>query len=123
MASILLIEDDPDIRSLLGDILELAGHQVTATGDGSIGIARYRGSPADLVITDIFMPGKEGIEIIRELRQIDPQVKIIAISGGGARGRLDVLDSAQIFGAARALEKPFAPETLLATIREVLGVS
>ena len=86
MALILIIDDDDQIRRVLRKTLERDGYDVADAPNGKEGIRLYRENPADLVITDIIMPEKEGIETIRELRRDFPEVKIIAISGGGRIG-------------------------------------
>lgn len=118
--SILVIDDDETIRVLLRTILERAGYRVVDAPDGNKGIRRYQESPTDLVITDLIMPGKEGIETIRELRKKFPHVKIIAVSGGGRIGPESYLKMAKGVGALRTLRKPFDRMTLLKTVEEVM---
>ncbi|MEE9146223.1 MAG: response regulator [Candidatus Tectomicrobia bacterium] len=119
-ARILLIDDDAPLRSTLHQLLEEAGYEVIDASDGDQGIQRYRETPTDLVITDLLMPHKEGLETIQELRREFPAVKIVAISGGGKAGNLDFLPAAQQFGAQRFLRKPFEQDELLGTIEEIL---
>ncbi len=102
-------------------MLEAAGYDVVDASTGEEGVRLYRQEPADLVITDIFMPQKDGLEVIRELQGDFPDVKIIAISAGDAKGRFDYLSYAGEFGALRSLPKSFAPEELLAVVEELLG--
>ena len=83
MARILIIDDEPNMRSMLRRMLHKAGHQVSEAGDGAEGIDSYERDPPDLVITDILMPKKEGIETIIALHRADPDLPVIAISGGG----------------------------------------
>ena len=123
MARILIIDDDDMLLGFVGAILEDAGHTTSVARDGKVGLEQFRAEPADLVITDIFMPGKEGLETIRELRRDYPGVKIIAISGGGNYQKIDVLETAVKFGAVYALRKPFRRKELLAAIDDVLGGS
>jgi DNA-binding NtrC family response regulator len=118
---ILVIDDDEEIREMLRATLEAAGYDVEVASDGRRGLETQRARPADLVITDIFMPEKEGIETIIELRQEFPSVRIIAMSGGGALRTLDYLPAAEQFGAITTFRKPFDPEAMLATVRRVLG--
>jgi DNA-binding response OmpR family regulator len=120
MTSILIIEDDDQVRSMLRGALEREGYLVEEAGDGRQGLIRYRAVPTDLVITNILMPEQEGLETIRALRQEFPAVKIIAISGGGQRGTLDFLVIAQRLGAQRTLRKPFDLHELRHTVRELL---
>jgi len=121
MARILVIDDEAPVRDILRQILEREGHEVVDAPEGAIGLKLFYENPTDLIITDILMPEKEGIEIILELRKTAPGVKIIAISGGGRTGKLDVLPIAKSFGALRTLAKPFERQELLAVVREVLG--
>jgi len=121
MALVLIIEDEADIRSLYRRVLEHAGYQVVEAPDGDVGIAFYRERHPDLVITDIIMPEKEGIETIMELRRDFPEVKIIAISGGGqAMDPTTYLQLAKGLGAAMTLAKPFSKQELLDAVHEVL---
>ncbi|MEO5340192.1 MAG: response regulator [Magnetococcus sp. MYC-9] len=121
MARILVVDDDPSVRALLREFLEEDGHQVDEAVDGKQGVLRYREEPSDLVITDILMPEKDGVELIMELQESFPEIKIIAMSGGG-RG-LDAQFSLRIatdFGAVQQLEKPFSRRLVLETVGRLL---
>jgi DNA-binding NtrC family response regulator len=123
MARILLIDDDDQFRTLLRKMLEKAGYDdIEEANDGRIGVKLFRQRPFDLVITDIIMPDKEGIETIVELTDDYPQIKIIAMSGGGRIGPQDYLETAKRLGASRTLAKPFNYSELIDTVRELLGV-
>ncbi len=122
MARILIIDEEEQVRRYLRKILEAQGHEVVAASDGKLGIELCREEPTDLIITDIFMPEKEGLETIRELRRDYPDVKIIAISGGGRTGNLDFLPLAEKFGALRTLDKPFTRQEMLDAVQEVLDL-
>jgi DNA-binding NtrC family response regulator len=119
MARILVIDDEPDMRVLLEQTLKAAGHEVILAADGREGVERYRASPADLVITDLYMPNQEGLETIGELRRRFPEVAIIAMSGKAAA--LTMLSIAQKFGAIGILHKPFLTEELIAAVGKALG--
>ena len=121
MARILVIDDDPDIRALLETALSLTGHEVISAADGVEALARHRATPADIVIVDIFMPEKEGIETIIELRQESPTLPIIAMSGGGTSGNRNFLAQAVQLGASRAVQKPFDYTEVLAMVTELLS--
>jgi CheY-like chemotaxis protein len=123
MKRILLIEDDEDFRGVLRTALELRGFEVAQAADGDEGIRSFCQQEPDLVLCDLFMPQKEGLETIRELRRNFPEVKIIAMSGGAFGGRMDLLSVARLMGANGLLQKPFDQPTLLATIEKVLGNS
>jgi CheY-like chemotaxis protein len=123
MRHILLIDDDVSFRDMLQLMLEELGHHVTAAGDGKEGLAAHQANPADLVITDLVMPGMEGIETIIELRKCSPTLKIIAMSGGGRIQMVDHLPTARMLGASFTLAKPFTPLELSAAIAQVLQAS
>ena len=120
MARILVIEDDPQIIKLIRKMLGKEGYEVEGAPDGQIGINLFREKPYDLVITDILMPGKEGITTIIELRRDFPTVKIIAISGGGKIGSGDYLALAQKIGVPDTLPKPFSDIELIEMVRKHL---
>jgi len=117
---ILVIEDDDSVRKLIRRILEGAGYTVLEAPDGVQGVQVYREQRPDLVLTDIFMPGKEGLETILELGLLDPEVRIIAVSGGGNMGILNPLPMAAKLGALRTLSKPFSGKELVDLVEEIL---
>ena len=121
MPRILLVDDDELLRGALRQILVRAGYDVDDASNGKVAVQEYRRQRCDVVITDIVMPDHEGLGTISELRRVDPNVKIIAISGGGLGKAGDYLGIAQMLGAMRTVAKPFLPETLLATLAEVLA--
>jgi CheY-like chemotaxis protein len=122
MARILLIDDDNSVRTMLRLTLTHFGHTVIEARDGREGLKLFPHANADLLITDIVMPEKEGIEVLMELRKISPPVKIIAISGGGRQNAAtNYLKLAKQLGAAKVLEKPFSNEALIAAIDELLA--
>lgn len=121
MSRILVIDDELPLRRVLRSILERAGHTVLDAPDGRKGMALWRREPTDVVVTDLFMPEMDGVEVIRELKNAAAKSKIIAMSGGGRRGLLDWKPSALLLGADRVLVKPFDQQTFLFTIQEVLG--
>lgn len=122
MAKILIIDDNGEFRTVFKEMLERSGYTVVEASNGEEGIKRYKENPVDLVITDIVMPGKEGLETMLELRRYNPGVKIIAISGGGFEGPGTYLESAALLGGAlRTFAKPFHMEKMLSAIKEVLS--
>jgi CheY-like chemotaxis protein len=123
MARILLIEDDHTVRAVLRMSLTGIGHTVIEARNGKEGLDLFRRAGADLVITDIIMPEKEGLEVLRELQKKQlPPVKVIAISGGGvSQNAADALRMAKFLGAAKTLTKPFSNEVLIAAINELLS--
>lgn len=121
MSRILIIEDEVQVRKLTRQMLELEGFEVLEAGDGDSGLKTFTENDVDLIITDIIMPGKEGIETILELRRINPEVKIIAMSGGGRMGPDGYLELARKFGANQTFSKPFDRAGLVAAVKELLG--
>ena len=120
MKRILVIDDDPESRDVVSEILTLHGFDVVAASDGMQGLGRFLEFAPDLVITDLIMPGREGIETIVSLRRRDPRVRIIAMSGGGVRSARDYLTVAQLVGARRVLAKPFSSDELLTVVNDLL---
>lgn len=120
MSRILIIDDEKVVRYSLRRILESAGFEIAEATNGREGIALQQTSPFDLVLTDIIMPEKEGVETVIELRRDYPDLKIVAMSGGGRTRNLDFLKLAQQFGADRIIAKPFAEDELLSTIQACL---
>ena len=113
MKRILIIDDNSAVRDTMARILQLAGYQTITAGDGNEGLMRMRKEHPDLIITDIIMPEKEGIETIREILLEQPAARIIAVSGGGRHANMDFLEAAKKLGAMAILEKPFEPEELV----------
>jgi two-component system, chemotaxis family, chemotaxis protein CheY len=120
MARILLIDDDDIVRKMLCRVLSHAGHIVIEACDGSEGLAKFSESEAELVITDLVMPEKEGLEVIMELRKLYPNLKIIAISGGGRFTAAENLRIARYLGAVTVLGKPFTNIALLDAVRQLI---
>jgi len=121
MAHILVIDDDSDVRVVVQDMLEAAGHEVTFAANGRDGFEANRRRPADLVVTDIFMPNQEGFETIRDLKREFPAVKIIVMSGGSRSiGTAPYFLAATALGADAVLTKPFGATTLLGEIDRLL---
>jgi two-component system response regulator (stage 0 sporulation protein F) len=118
MASILIVDDDAPIRAMLRRILEEDGHQIREATNGEIGLMLYRDAPADLVITDILMPERDGMEVTLALTQEFLDVRVIAITG--TIGDQNFLNIAKLFGARRVIQKPFTPEEVRGAVRFVL---
>ncbi len=116
---ILVIDDDDQIRELIREVLERGGHIVFEADNGNAGIRMVRDETVDVVVTDIIMPDKDGLETITELRKFHPDIGIVAISGGGRRVNRDYLPTAQAFGADRVLYKPFRPQEVVQAVTEV----
>ncbi|THJ24818.1 MAG: response regulator [Nitrospira sp. CG24E] len=120
MPSILIIDDDDSLRDALHRTLHKEGYIVMEASEGGRGLKQLESSPADLILLDMFMPDKDGLETIGELRRAHPKIPIIAMSGGGSRGTVDVLHVAKKLGVRRTLAKPFTREQLLDAVREEL---
>ncbi len=123
MARILLIDDDDAFRNALRLTLIHHGHTVTEARDGKEGIKLFPSISADLVITDIVMPEKEGLEVLMELKKSSPSVKVIAISGGGHLSAEDCLRIAQRMGAVKVLKKPFLSADIMSAINDIVPTS
>jgi CheY-like chemotaxis protein len=123
MARVLVVEDERNLREIICSILQVAGHEVIAASDGSEITEKLQNQTLDLVLTDILMPEKEGIQTIIELRRLNPHIRIIGMSGGGMEGPDHYLDMAKEFGANQTLRKPFSKEKLLRTIDTVLNTT
>ena len=121
MPLVLVIDDEPTIRQILREMLEESGHAVIEAADGKVGLWLFREMRPDLTIVDLFMPEKEGIETIQDMRAARPDAKIIAISGGGRFGTTGLLDGVTDLGATTALAKPFRRDELLAAVSAAMG--
>jgi CheY-like chemotaxis protein len=121
MSRILIIDDHDEFRRMLNRMLTQEGYDVVEASNGEEGIRHYREGQIDLVITDVFMPVMEGTETVIKLKEMDPDVKIIVVSGGGSRNHVEFLYQMKDFGAKKTLEKPFHPPELLAAVVELLS--
>lgn len=119
MSSILIVDDDPTICLAMGEVLKIDGHQVETVYDGESALKLIQKTPFDLIILDIFMPEKDGFEIIGDVRRLFHGIKILAMSGYNEYG-FDPLVYAQSLGADHVLSKPFPAEVLSAAIQELL---
>ena len=116
MANILIVDDEEMDRLIERTILEGAGHSLYFALDGEAAVKVYRSNPIDLVITDLKMPRLNGLRLIRELRELDPDAAILAVSGASA----DQLDMAEELGAMHTLVKPLQPNALMKAVTEAL---
>lgn len=121
MSRILVIDDNTSMREAVCEMLQQAGYETVPVENGRFAAQIHRSEPVDLIITDLFMPDTDGLEIIYQFRHEFPDVKIIAVSGGGSRGLVELLSVAKKMGAQRAIMKPFAWEDLLGAVQELLA--
>jgi CheY-like chemotaxis protein len=120
-ARILLIEDDPDALLAIEILLSHLGYAVETARNGREGLKMFRANAPDLVLTDIIMPEAEGIETIIAMRQLQPDTKIVAMSGGGPMNRESLLDMTVKLGATESLAKPFDDDQLAQVIERSLA--
>lgn len=120
MSRILVIDDEHPLRRVLRSILERAGHTVLEAPDGREGMALWRQTPTDVVVTDIFMPEKDGIQVLMELKHVATKPKIIVMSGGDLKRLFDLKSTARLLGADQVLLKPFDSQTLLLAVEGLL---
>jgi DNA-binding response OmpR family regulator len=119
MARILIIDDDDVTRLKLGALLEKDEHDVHYAPDGDVGMKLYERRRFDLVLVDLVMPKKNGLRTIREIEELDPNARIIAMTGMDPEN----LDLAEDFGAVRTLTKPIEPAELKLAVQSVLRIS
>lgn len=116
MAVAVVIDDDPQVRCLIAMMLKRAGYQVVQAKDGGEGIELCSTIEPDVVVTDIFMPHQDGIDVLREAKAKAKQPRVVAISGGSPRLQMDFLNVAERLGADAVVHKPFTPSQLLQAV-------
>ena len=121
MKKILIIDDDELIIMTLRNVLTKEGFEVFKAENGNIGLELYKTHKPDLVITDMLMPDKEGLETISELKAIAPNCKIIAMSGGGSTQNMTFLELAKKIGADRVMQKPVRPADIIQTVKGLMN--
>ena len=121
MATILIIDDDCQIRGMLRDALESEGHTIFDSVNGTEGLEKYRACPTDLIICDLMLPEKSGLTMIRELVEEFPTLKFIIMSGLTGFGLATSLEFTKKFGAQWTLPKPFELAEMLTAVRGALG--
>ncbi|NJN52843.1 MAG: response regulator [Gammaproteobacteria bacterium] len=121
MSSILVVDDDSQVLEVVGEMLRLEGYDVATAVDGRDAVNQFKRAEFDLVITDLIMPEKEGLETIAELRNLRGKVPVIAMSGGGRIGPTDYLETARFIGANATLAKPFARSELISLVSNLLS--
>ena len=125
MARVLIIDDESVIRTVVKETLKRLpadSVEITEAGDGEEGLKLCREQTFDLVITDVFMPRRDGLQLIQDIRKEFPGTRVIAISGVGVRAELDIISLRKSYGADDAFEKPFEPERLLESVKDLLAI-
>ncbi len=117
---ILVIDDDNQVGATARKALQRAGYDVRDAADAATGLRLLHEQPADLVLTDIYMPGQDGLETLHRLRKEWPATKVVVMSGGSQAGPLDLQDHARALGAHRTLAKPFRLQEFLALVAALL---
>lgn len=120
MAGILLVEDNNDLRGMLKNSLEKSKYVVIEASNGREALQKYKSLLVDLVVTDLLMPEQDGIGLIMELKKMKPDIKIIAISGGGKAGPANYLNIAETLGADAVFAKPFSLHQFMDRVNELL---
>lgn len=120
---VLIIEDDPIMLRNLAQWFEQAGCRVMVAHDGDEGLAQFNTLRPNAVVTDIIMPNREGVETLMAIKNLDPDVKILAISGGGRLGSTDLLRTARGLGADAVMAKPFRSTDVVAAVSRLLQMS
>jgi DNA-binding response OmpR family regulator len=123
MQRVLIIEDDPAMSEYMGEILRRAGFDVSAAFNGVTGLEALRSSPPDVAILDIFMPEKDGLEVLIELRRTNPELNVVITSGKQHLLSGSSLSLAEQLGANATLPKPFTPKELVAVVSRLAGVA
>ncbi|MEQ8334658.1 response regulator [Nisaea sp.] len=121
MSSILVVDDDKSLRDLLSAVLRDRGYEVEIAKEGDEALKILAHTRFDIVISDIIMPGKEGIETIREIRDVYPDIQVIAMSTGGSLGNVQILEYARMIGAHEAVRKPIKLPDLIAVVEQMLS--
>ena len=117
MATILIVDDDETDRVGLAAALRSEGHEIVLARDGDEALSVYLSQPVHVVVTDMVMPGRDGLSLISALREIDPRAKIVAVSGKSR----SQLEASKVYGASSILEKPIDPKALTAAVREAVA--
>ena len=123
MSVIVVVDDDPTVQLIAGELLQGGDHAVVCAADGEEALKVLASLPADLMILDMLMPNKDGIETLIEARELYPHLRIMAISSGGSMAPGDLLRMAKVFGADEVYSKPLRLDTFAATVDRLLATS
>ena len=123
MATILIVDDEKPVRDLVSKIVLKDGHDIVVAVDGQEACDQYAKSDIDLIITDLVMPEKNGIQMIMDLKAQAPDLKVVAISGGSSfSGDIDLLSVAKLLGAKHIIKKPFSVDDIRNAVNDTLGI-
>jgi CheY-like chemotaxis protein len=122
MASIIIVDDDPTVRLIATELLRDGDHAIVEAGDGDEALKLVCSMHVDLVVLDMLMPNKDGLETITEIRRLRASVRILAISSGGRTGADLLLKTAMAFGADATLAKPLRVDTFASSVDRLLSV-
>ena len=122
MPIILIIEDDRDLRDMLRSALQRKDYTVLEADNGKEALINFKPGVTDLVVTDLLMPEEDGLKVIMQMREMKPEIKVIAISGGGKAGPGSYLDMAKTLGADSVFPKPFSVNDLVSRIEDLLHI-
>ncbi len=120
MAHVLVVDDDADVRNVVRRVVTKLGHRVWDVSDGQEALRLLETSAMDLIISDVYMADMDGMELLVRIRQLDLDVPVVVISGGGFRSKKEVLEMATACGAVATLDKPFTVEALRKTLEPLL---
>ena len=120
MASILIVDDDPTVRMIAREMLRDGGHAIVEAADGDLALDVIEAVPLDVVVLDLLMPNKDGLEVIRHLKSRHPEVRILAISSGGRIGAIAYLETARVFGADEVMMKPLRLDAFAGAIDRLI---
>ncbi len=121
MARVLIVDDDPDLLRSVARVLEKEGHEVREANDGKSALEMVAEAPPDLIVSDIYMPEMDGIELLARVHADHPNVPMVAMSGGSYMAKEALLRDVSMLGAVGVLEKPFTVERLVSVVNEALG--
>ena len=120
MASILIVDDDPTVRLIARELLRDGDHAIVEAADGDLAMAVIGAVPLDLIVLDLLMPNKDGLEVLRHVKAHHPHIRILAVSSGGRIGAVSYLETARVFGADEVMMKPLRLDTFANVVETLL---
>jgi CheY-like chemotaxis protein len=122
MASILIVDDDPTVRLIARELLRDGDHAVVEAADGDLAMAVIAAVPLDLIVLDLLMPNRDGLEVLRHVKASYPDIRVLAVSSGGRIGAVSYLETARVFGADGVMMKPLRLDTFASMVEALLGI-